>query len=388
MADGWSVKKLHKLMMLSSVYQQASEEDAAKAKVDPANDLLWRMNRRRLDFEAMRDSLLAAADRLDSTMGGAPVDITTQPFTTRRTAYAFIERQNLPGIFRTFDFASPDATSAQRFATTVPQQALFLMNSPFVVEQAKKLVERTDAKATEEARIQKLYRIAYQRAPEREEIALGKQFVSGQPPLTNSESSPAVWQYGFGEFDEGTKRVKAFTALPHFTGSAWQGSAKLPDDKLGWVMLTADGGHVGNDSQHAAVRRWTAPADGSVKIHAQFSHDSKEGDGVRGRVVSSAKGVVGEWLVHNSKATTNVERIEVKRGDTIDFVTDMRAGYGFDSFTWSPRIAYVMPIAGGARSEWKAKEDFAGLAPKTKPLTRWEEFAQVLLLSNEFMFVD
>ena len=77
------------------------------------------MNRRRLDFESMRDTFLALSGKLDLAAGGRPVDITTEPFTSRRTVYGFVERQNLPGIFRTFDFASPDTTSPQRFSTTV-----------------------------------------------------------------------------------------------------------------------------------------------------------------------------------------------------------------------------------------------------------------------------
>ncbi len=92
------------------------------------------MNRRRLDFEATRDSLLAISGKIDLSVGGQPVDITTKPFTLRRTVYGYVERQNLPGLFRTFDFASPDSTSPGRFSTTVPQQALFMINSPFVIE--------------------------------------------------------------------------------------------------------------------------------------------------------------------------------------------------------------------------------------------------------------
>lgn len=389
MADGWSLKKLHRLMMLSSAYQQGSQHDDAKAKVDPANELLWRMNRRRLDFEAMRDSLLVAAGRLDLTMGGHAVDITTQPYTTRRTVYAFVERQNLPGVFRTFDFASPDVSSSQRFATTVPQQALFLMNSPFVVEQAKSLADRVGGKQSWVEKIEQLYRIAYQRSPDSQEQQVALEFAQGKPATAPGDAAPvATWQYGFGEFSDTSKRVKTFTPLLHFTGTAWQGGAKLPDDKLGWVMLSADGGHVGNDLRHAAIRRWTAPTDGTVKIRGQFSHASKEGDGVRGRIVASGKGVVGEWVVHNTNVTASVDGLVVSKGDTVDFVADMRTGYGFDSFTWAPRVVYTTALAGGARAEWKAKEDFAGPKPKFQPLTRLQELAQVMLLSNEFMFVD
>src|SRR5262249_22244613 len=132
MDNGWSLKKLHRLIVLSNTYRQASAGDPRLATVDADNRLLARNNRRRLDFEQMRDALLAVTGKLDFTAGGASVDLTKTPFSQRRTVYGFIERQNLPGMFRTFDFASPDASSPQRYTTTVPQQALFLMNSPFV----------------------------------------------------------------------------------------------------------------------------------------------------------------------------------------------------------------------------------------------------------------
>ena len=125
--------------MLSSTYQQRSDPRPTRLERDPENRLLWRFNRQRLDFESMRDSLLAVSGALDPAIGGPPASITEPPFSTRRTVYGFIDRQNLDGLYRTFDFAVPDATSPRRFVTTVPQQALFLMNSPFLHEQARRL---------------------------------------------------------------------------------------------------------------------------------------------------------------------------------------------------------------------------------------------------------
>ncbi len=389
MREGWSLKKLHRAMMLTSVYQQSSAENTKNSKVDPGNELLWRMNRHRLDFEAMRDTLLTLSTRLDPSVGGTAVDITTEPFSTRRSVYAFIERQNLPGIFRTFDFASPDSTSPQRFYTTVPQQALFLLNSPFVVQQAQGFLARPEVKSTrdDEQRIDKLYRVAFQRAPEREEVLLAKQFLATPTTSTNAIREPVAWQYGYGEFDEAAARVKGFKALPHFTGSAWQGGKDLPDQKLGWVTLNSEGGHVGNDMQHAAIRRWQAPHEGAIKVRGQFAHSATSGDGVRGQIVSSRGGKVGEWIVHNTKATTNVERIEVQRGDTIDFVVDLRASVDSDSFTWTPTIRYTTSD-GKDGERWNAKADFSGPRKEFKPLTPWERYAQALLLSNELMFID
>jgi hypothetical protein len=179
MENGWSLKKLHRLIMLSSTYQQSSELNPTYARNDPDNTLLWRMNRRRLDFESLRDSLLWTSGRLSSEIGGPPVDILKQPSEPRRTLYGFIDRQNLPNLFRTFDFASPDTHSPQRFVTTVPQQALFMMNSPFIVEQAKALVARTEvASAAQSAdKIRQLYRVAFARDASTEELALGQRFL-------------------------------------------------------------------------------------------------------------------------------------------------------------------------------------------------------------------
>ncbi|HVY70529.1 MAG TPA: PSD1 and planctomycete cytochrome C domain-containing protein [Verrucomicrobiae bacterium] len=394
MENGWSVKKMHRLLMLSEAYQQTSDERPRAAQVDPANQLYWRMNRRRLDFESMRDSLLAVSGRLDPAMGGRAVEITAQPSPPRRTIYGFVERQNLPGLFRTFDFASPDTTMSQRFTTTVPQQALFLMNSPFVAEQARSLASRSDIQALKQdsQRVQALFETAYQRKPDRDELRMALDYIHEKPLPAIEPPAPPVWSYGWGEFDEKSKRVVKFEKLPAFVNDAWQGGQKLPDDKLGWVTLNATGGHPGENPGHMAIRRWTAPKDGVVSVRGTLKHESKEGDGVRGRIVSSRAGALGEWSVHDGKETTNLEKVEVQKGETLDFVVDCRMNVGFDSFTWAPTVKTVAvenKSMSSLTGEWNAKADFSG-PPKEadKPLNAWERYAQALLVANEFFFVD
>lgn len=177
-AKGWSLKQLHREVMLSSTYQQASADRAECRDVDPENRLYWRMNRRRLEFEAVRDSLLAVSGRLDLTMGGRAVEI-ARGSSNRRSVYGFIDRQDLPNLFRVFDVASPDTSSDKRVRTTVPQQSLYLMNSPFAIDQAKALAARGEVAAATDtaARVQVLYRIILQRAPTSDEVALAQQFV-------------------------------------------------------------------------------------------------------------------------------------------------------------------------------------------------------------------
>src|SRR5207253_5905157 len=142
--------------------------------VDSENRLLWRMNRRRLEFEAMRDTLLALAGQLDTTMFGRSVELTKSPFPHRRAVYGFIDRQDLPNLYRVFDLASPDSSSPRRPRTTVPQQALFLMNSPFVVEQARSLASRplVEQAKHDDAKIAALYRVVLNRRPDADEVAI------------------------------------------------------------------------------------------------------------------------------------------------------------------------------------------------------------------------
>jgi mono/diheme cytochrome c family protein len=182
--DGWSIKKLHKLIMTSATYQQGSAVSAEVFKGDPANMLLAHQNRRRLDFEAMRDSLLAASGKLDLTAGGKAVDLFKAPFSTRRSIYGLLDRTNIPGTMRAFDVASPDTHSPQRFQTTTPQQALFLMNSPFVTEQAKALAARAEVvnAKTPAEKVVALYRLALSRNPTKDESALALEFTADDDP--------------------------------------------------------------------------------------------------------------------------------------------------------------------------------------------------------------
>jgi cytochrome c553 len=212
---GWSLKQLHRLMMLSSVYQQGSDTDVALVQRDPENRLLAHANRRRLDYEAMRDSVLAVADQLDRTIGGRPVEITARPFPKRRTIYAFIDRQNLPGVFRMFDFASPDTTSPQRFVTTVPQQALFMMNSPFLIEQSKATAAHTQPANTPPALddVNRLYRKVLGRDAEKTEVDASLDFLAKQASIADDGGAQAA---GGGSLTPWEKLAQVLLATNEF----------------------------------------------------------------------------------------------------------------------------------------------------------------------------
>ena len=179
--NGWRTKPLHQLIMSSQAYQRASqipETDrmARQLESDSRNELLWHANRRRLDFEQMRDSMLAVSGQMDTKMYGRPLLI-TESSNTRRTIYAFVERQNIPAMVQTFDFANADTSTSRRVNTTVPQQALFAMNSEFTARAADALGKLADNFSGQE-KIIYLYTEALGRSPSHAELQMAANFLT------------------------------------------------------------------------------------------------------------------------------------------------------------------------------------------------------------------
>ncbi len=393
MQEGWSLKALHRQIMLSATYQQGSAGPADEALLRKAqetaadNRLLWRMNPHRLTFEEMRDAWLSVAGELDLRVGGRPADLMAAG-NTRRTLYGMVDREHLTPVLSTFDFANPDLSVPQRSETIVPQQALFVLNHRFTADRAKSVVRRT-GEGDDESRVRRLYQLLYQRLPSEGETAAALAFV--QPEEAKQEVPPQriAWQYGFGEMDEATGMVKSFTALPLFNGAAWQGGESWPDAKLGWAQLTATGGHPGNDRRHAVVRRWVVPQEGSYAITSTLIHQPDAGDGIRAFISHSARGLLRSTQLHAATAALDVEALPMNAGDTLDFIVDFNKGLNSDQFLWSPKITPVAVAGSGGdlpSQPWDAEKDFNG--PGVFLLNRWQQLAQVLMLANEFVFID
>ncbi len=434
MDNKWSLKKLHKLIMTSATYRQGSDINPKSMLVDSANQNFWRMNRRRLDFEGFRDSLLHVSGQIDPTVGGKPVDLMQAPYTMKRTVYGYIDRQNLGTIFQTFDFANPLSTTGQRFNSTVPQQALFMMNSGFIAELARGIVmrEEVQTKIDEPQKIEKLYELTFQRKPTPLETKIGIRFLEKQHDLEKTLKPKAIWTYGFGQYDPRTRKLLRFTPLPHYSvgDGAYQGGERYPDQRFGYARLTADGGFPGPNSGVSVIRRWTAPQSGTFSIDGILEHGSRSGDGVAGFIVFKEQFEIGRFVAFGNRYATKVPKLKVAIGDTVDFVIDPRGTPVGDGFAWSASMRLLdagMPFlpsakdlggsvvkanAGqaavnnmnynarmgmnngqqiqGPKSVWSSGEDFyleqEGSA--TKSLSTWEKYAQVLLLSNEIMYVD
>jgi mono/diheme cytochrome c family protein len=169
----WSIKAMHREIMLSAVYQLSTESVAANEAADPDNRMLWRANWQRLDAEALRDSLLFVAGSLDTTAGGPPVRFGDENH--RRAVYGFTSRRKPDPTMALFDFPTPNSTVEQRIVTNVPLQRLFLMNSSFVEKQAQGLAQRLNGDDTQKVR--QAYRILYGRLPSGEELDMSLTFL-------------------------------------------------------------------------------------------------------------------------------------------------------------------------------------------------------------------
>ena len=405
-ADGWSLKKLHRQILLSASWQQSSQDNPAYRAIDPENRLLWRMSRRRLSFEEIRDSLLAVSGRLDARIGGRPADL-IRNIVRRRTVFGKVDRIALPGFYRYFDFPGADAHVPERHETIVAQQALYLMNNGFVMEQASHASRRTVANDNPTARIDALYQLILGRNPNGEERSLSLEFINSQQadvPVSEPndagdsketvESPVDAWRYGWGSYDAAKQRVTDFHQFPFSDGGRYRGGTEENDPELGRMNLHGRGGYAGPDSDLAVIRRWIAPRGGRLSITgvvtAQMNTTQPLGDGVRARIVSSRNGQLGVWLTCGTEEPTELKGVSVEPGDTINFVVDARGREMHGNFNWSPilEMESEADTPDNEKLVWDSAKDFKAVMPVPAPFDAWQRYAQVLLESNEFMFLD
>jgi mono/diheme cytochrome c family protein len=175
-SSGWSLKHVHRLIVTSAAYRRSSTPHKAGEQADPDNKLLWRANRRRLEVEAWRDALLAVAGQIDRQMGG-PTGSLSSPSYQRRTVYAKVSRHELDGLLRLFDFPDANITSEKRTETTVPQQMLFVLNSPFFLARAEGLAARAQK---ERDPVGAAHLLVFGRPPMEVERRLAESFLGGK----------------------------------------------------------------------------------------------------------------------------------------------------------------------------------------------------------------
>ena len=356
----WSTKALIKHIITSETFQRSSQTTPELREKDPSNIYHARANRQRKDLEAWRDSALQVSGRLVRKMGGKPFNLDQPPYEGRRTIYAKTRRGFLPSVMRAFDFPGSEEALMKRTTTTTPTQALYLMNSPFLLGEARAIAKQTSS-------IKAIYRTILQRDPTTIEIDSTEAWLG----RAQSSRTSGAWDYGYLQ-----KGSLLFKPLPHFEKGRWRGTQELPDQTLGWLNWTSNGGHPETD-KHATLK-WTAIESGKVNITGSFVAPSKKGNGLIARIMKPDGEILGEWTLNPTEGVpTKLKGIEVKEGDELWFVADSRDEVAFDSFRWAPKISDLKGLISDAENDFSGP----GLAPQA-------QLAQTLLLSNEFFYID
>lgn len=387
--NDWSLKKLHRLILTSETWQQQSINAKATENmlVDSENRLLWKFRKKRLELEQMRDGMLDVAENLNNEMFGRPVNILEPPFANRRSVYAFIDRQNLNPTFRNFDFSNPQETTGKRPSTTIPMQALFTLNNPFVQDQGEILAAKS---ATAEDRVAQLHRAVFAKAPSESDRQLAESFVSvfeTETARMGKRQTNTEWSYGWGDVDAATGKV-VFHPFAHWIKEGWQVGKERPlkDDPLSYLYVDANGNtHPGHTAKESAIYEWRAPADLKISISGILQRSNVgKGNGVRVKVATSSAGVVFDKVLDPAKDKIDVAvpELTVASNEFVYFIVDPHnKDSSFDSVRWNPEITDV----DNKWPKWELAESFSG--PAT-PSSSWGAYAQALLNTNRFLFID
>jgi len=387
MENGWSIKKLNKLIVMSSTYRQDSLPEAKKLTIDPYNQYYWRMNLQRIKFEELRDTILYIGGSLNTNRQLQSIDLVTinnDGYADIRSIYGLIDRGRLPEVFTTFDFATPEMTTGKRFNTTVPKQALFLMNNPMVIEQVRNLVNRPEfiGKMSEEEKVKMLYNICYQRNPNDLEIKVAKRFITEAKQQDRGDYRREYnWSYGVktsigGELNE----FKYF----------YNGKYKTIDSKVKMTnppYLSVDKGMPINYMGSYTVRRWTCSAEGEYQIQNLVKLIKPNYDGINYVVVVNGK--VHTQNNVKQQYQQNIDKLSFKVGDVVDFMISCNKNIVGDEYTIDISIVQVKDMDSLIPLTWNSKKDFKGpVRDIDKELNSWERYAHILLMSNEMIFIN
>ncbi len=389
-ATDWSIKRLVRRIVNTRIYRQSSAVDEQSVRLDPDNQYLARANRRRRDFESLRDSMLLTAHLLDRQVGGEPVEITSDQPAPRRTIYAMIDRQNLPAIFRTFDFASPDTHSPGRYYTTVPQQSLYLLNNEQVFALARSTTAsvQVHGDANLESQSREMFVRVLRREPTADEQQAAVQFLRRPSVEPEPAIDPrATWSYAIVDVDDKLQTTATYP-LDVFKDKRWQAEDTFPSKEFyGHGFLSNKSGHTPRKNSTATRRLWTAPVAGQVQVHGNVRHWNEAGDGIR--AVYRISGVTRfDEQVHNSDRAIGPIEGSITAGQSVELLALPGDGDNSDSFEWTSTIRLL--TTDGRQLEFDSVNEFSGpFRPESvQALNRLQQLAQVLLMSNEFAFVD
>ncbi len=385
--SGGSVKDLQRVMLTSKAFRRAADGPAANRKLDEANALFWKWNRRRADFEPMRDRILATAGALDLTStGGRSFSFDDPASDKRRTVYAFVDRYALANTFVSFDLPHPDHHAAKRVETMVPQQALYYLNGPMVLREAAKLAAENDflSIAGDREKLAWLYRRIYQREPSAAESADALDWLAHIDPADYRPRLGGVWEIRHAPDTGGTPGEAE--VFPMFEDGVWKTGKDLATSPIHWIHAGATGGHPG--AGHDLILRWRATGAGEVRMLGKIERTNKGGDTL---VWNGPGDPTDHLLPPESAAEIEGKWTKVAAGDTVDFVLRAPAGDSCGAVGWDLRILgretpdAKPEVISKLADDFPKSNDEPSAPAASDP---WADLIQMLWASNEFNFID
>ena len=386
--QGGSMKNLHRLILTSKAFRLAGDGPEANNAIDEPNNYFWKWSRRRVDFEAMRDRLLATAGALDTrTVGGRSQSLESASADRRRSLYAFVDRYALADTFVSFDLPHPDHHSAKRVETIVPQQALYFLNSPLLLRQSAKLAaDPAQLGLSDVERLSWLYRRIYQREPTAVESHDALEWLGRVDPADYQPRLGGVWEIRHAP-DSGGLPGEALP-FPVFSDGVWKTGPDIASAPIRWLHAGATGGHPAKG--HALILRWRALGAGQVRMLGNISRNAKEGAALVWNVNGKGE-FVNHVLPPGGNARIESTWTDVVAGTTVDFVLRAPEGDAFGSVAWNLRILGRetpdgKPVEVGNLREQFPKSDAP--PPTFASADPWADLIQMLWASNEFHFID
>ena len=401
----WSLKHLHRQILTSTAYQQISHNRGELSRLaiqaDPRNRLLWRQNLRRLEAEPLRDSILHVAGALENDMYGYPVAIKMRSdgevvvndgkMPQKRSIYLRNKRSAPVSMLQLFDQPDIETNCTRRTQSTVPLQALSLMNSDIVTNAASAFAEQSLLAAPEDP-VDYIFQSALSRTPSSAERKALSDFVSSQTELyLGKRGTQKVWAYGYGTVAETDSKLVSFIPFPHFENDQWQLGPGYPYKGSFWAGLNATAGHPGVDKP--VILKWTSPITGTIKLTGMVEHPSPAGNGVRITVTTDQQGQRGQWQVAHQRQDLAMTPFAVEADEVVYMVLDMNGELTSDNFNWNFDIQHIGETREVVQT-WNSITGFHGpldessWSEKSARRRALVDLCHVLLSSNEFAYVD
>ncbi len=387
---GGSVKDLHRLILTSRTFRLSAEGPEKNNLIDEANSYFWKWNRTRTDFESSRDRILATSGILDAhRTGGRSVILDNQAADNRRSVYGFIDRYHLAATFVSFDVPHPDHHAPKRVETTVPQQALFLLNSPLLIRRSESLAnDPVFQKLTDDrSRIAWIYGKIHQRSPTQAEIGDALEWLAAIDPADYTPRLNGSWEVRYARDVNGL--LSEETTFPLFTESSWRTGPDLASSPIRWIHARPDGGHTGDG--YSLILRWRSTGSGEVKMVGDIKRTQKGGSTLEWKISSDGKALPTHTLRPDQSTEIKGEWIKVSAGNTLDFVLRAPEKVNHCGVGWNLRILAreapnAPPVDLGSFKDHFPKPNSP--APEAESGSPWADLIQMLWASNEFNFID